>query len=138
MNTRRLAITAGAFAAAVALTCGPASATPAPSAPVPVADSGSAAQSFVDGILRAIRCGSSTTCGTYPAAVADTTTGSDAIAPLFNELVMSGSGQGGITGSNAITSGTANSPAAPGALCALATMSGMSPQNIFCQGYYPG
>lgn len=135
MNTRRLTIAIGAFAAAAALTCGPATASPTPSAPTPVADSGSAAQSFVDGVLRAIRCGSSTTCGTYPAAVADTTTGSDAIAPLFNELVMSGSGQGGITGSNAITSGTANSP---GLLCSLATMSGMSPQNIFCQGYYPG
>ncbi|MFD4456509.1 hypothetical protein [Nocardia sp. NPDC058480] len=138
MNTRRLTIAAGAFAAAAALTCGPATATPTPPAPIPVADSGSAAQSFIDGLLRAIRCGSSTTCGTYPTAVADTATGSDATAPLFNELVMSGSGQGVVTGSNAITSGTAQSPALPGVLCSLATMSGLSPQNIFCTGYQNG
>ncbi|MFI1237714.1 hypothetical protein [Nocardia salmonicida] len=136
MNTRRLTIAAGAFAAAAALTCGPATAAPTP--PAPVANSGSAALSFIDGLLLAIRCGSSATCGNFPASVAATATGSDAITPLFNELVMSGSGQGIITGSNAITSGTAQSPALPGVLCSLATMSGVSPPNIICNGYYPG
>ncbi|NKX88358.1 hypothetical protein [Nocardia coubleae] len=95
MNTRTLALAAGAFAVATAVTCGPATA-------------------------------------------ADTTTGSDAVAPLLNELVMSGSGQGVITGSNAITSGTANDPATPGLLCSLSLLAGSSAHNILCEGYIIG
>ncbi|MFC6013815.1 hypothetical protein [Nocardia lasii] len=73
MRTRLLTITAGTLAAA-ALSFGNATAAPAAPGPAPVADSGSAALSFLDGILHVIRCGSSATCGNFPFPSDPTTT----------------------------------------------------------------
>ncbi|MFC4125408.1 hypothetical protein [Nocardia rhizosphaerae] len=54
-----------------------------------------------------------------PADTNDTTTGSDAIAPLINELVMSGSGQTVITGSNALNAATGSSDLLTAVVCLL-------------------
>ncbi|MFD3506343.1 hypothetical protein [Nocardia sp. NPDC058666] len=67
-----------------------------------------------------------------PVAAAEGPPGSSELYSLFNAGVASGSGQGIITGSNAVTSGTAAILELPGVLCALGTMSGFGPYSVFC------
>ncbi len=126
MLVRTLTTSTAALAAVTLLGTGPATAQqPAPAPTTAVADSGSALLAplgFLAGLLDAVRCGSS--CGAGATAhAADIASGSDAVMPLFNDLVMSGSGQAVITGSNALGAATGSSDLFGALLCGALTAS---------------
>ncbi|GEM35078.1 hypothetical protein NN3_60850 [Nocardia neocaledoniensis NBRC 108232] len=127
MLVRTLTTSTAALAAVALLGTGPATAQQPPPAPTTaVADSGSALLaplSFLAGLLDVLQCGSS--CGAGEAAHTGTevASGSDAVLPLFNDLVMSGSGQAVITGSNALGAATGSSDLLGALLCGALTAS---------------